>query len=140
MRCTRIKQHSGRGGVDEKRTQDNVGCFSSFLCSDVVEAASSNISLSLRVPTRGSTALTLIGPWRVGAWRRWLLQGTLLGKVPRLATSVASTSLAAVGGVECVAVTPREVPASRAVARILVVRVVGPGSLRGEPLRWWRRP
>jgi hypothetical protein len=106
----------------------------------MVQAASGIVVLSLRVPPRGSTALTLIGSRRAEARRRWLLQGTLLREVPRLATSVAATSLAAVGGVESVAVASREVPAGRAVAGILAVRVVGPGSLRGKPLRGWRRP
>jgi hypothetical protein len=57
-----------------------------------------------------------------------------------LTTSVAATSLAAVGGVESVAVASRRISAGRAVAWVLAVGVIGPGSLRGEPLWGWRRP
>jgi hypothetical protein len=70
----------------------------------MVQAASGNIDLSFRVPSKGSTALTWIGPRRAEARRRWLLLGTLLREVSRPATSVAVTSLAAVDGVEGVTV------------------------------------
>jgi hypothetical protein len=50
----------------------------------------------------------------------------------RLTTSVAATSLAAVGGVEGVAVASRRISAGRAIAWILTVGVIGLGSLRGE--------
>jgi hypothetical protein len=84
--------------------------------------------------------LTLIGSRRAEARCRWLFQGTLLREVSRLATSVAATSLATVGRVESVAVASRGIPAGRVVALVLAVGVIGPGSLRGEPLRGWRRP
>jgi hypothetical protein len=71
----------------------------------MVQAASSNISLILLVPPRGSTALTLIGSRRAEARCNRLLQGTLLREVPWLATSIAATSLAVVVGVEDVTVT-----------------------------------
>jgi hypothetical protein len=106
----------------------------------MVQTASGIVGLSLRVPPRGSTALTLIGSRRAEARCRWLLQGTLLREVSELATSVAATSLATVGGVESVAVASRRIPTGRAVAWVLAVGVVGPGSLRGEPLRGWHRP
>jgi hypothetical protein len=67
------------------------------------------MGLGLRVSTGGSTALTLIGSWRADARGRRLLQRTLLREVSRLTTSVASTALAAIGGVEGVAVVSREV-------------------------------
>jgi hypothetical protein len=57
-----------------------------------------------------------------------------------LTTSIAATSLAAVVGIEGVAVTFRGVPAGRTVAGVLAVRVVRLRGLRGEPLRGWRRP
>jgi hypothetical protein len=71
----------------------------------MVQAASCYIGLVLLSLPRGSTALTLIGPRRAKARRRWFLQGTLLREVPWLATSIAAASLATVGGVEGVAVT-----------------------------------
>jgi hypothetical protein len=55
-------------------------------------------------------ALTLVGSRRAEARCRRLLQRALLREVSRLATGVASAALAAVGGVECVVVTSREVP------------------------------
>jgi hypothetical protein len=106
----------------------------------MVQAASSNIGLVLLSLPSGSTALTLIGSRRAEARRRWLLQGTLLREVSWLATSIAATSLTVVGGVEDVAVSSRRIPACRAIALVLAIGVVGPGSLRGEPLREWRRP
>jgi hypothetical protein len=60
--------------------------------------------------------LTLIGFRRAEARRRGFLQGALLREMPWLATSIAATSLAAVGGVEGVAVSSRRIPAGRAVA------------------------
>jgi hypothetical protein len=60
--------------------------------------------------------------------------------VSRLATSVAPTALAAVSGVESVAVASRRISASRAVAGVLTVWVVGLGGLRGKPLWRWRSP
>jgi hypothetical protein len=71
----------------------------------MIQAASSNIGLSFQVPPRGSMALTLIGSRRAEARRRRLLQGTLLREVSWLVTSVATTSLAAVAGVEGVTVS-----------------------------------
>jgi hypothetical protein len=71
----------------------------------MVQVAPRNICLILRVPPRGSTALTLIGSRRAEARRRGFLQGTLLREVPWLATSIAATSLAVVGGVEDVTVS-----------------------------------
>jgi hypothetical protein len=82
----------------------------------MVQAASSNIGLTLRVPSRGSMALTLIGFRRTEARRKWFLQGTLLREMPWLATSIAATSLAAVGGIEGVAVSSRRISAGREIA------------------------
>jgi hypothetical protein len=67
------------------------------------------MGLGLRVSTGGSTALTLIGSRCAEARGRRLLQRTLLREVSRLTTSVASTALSAIGGVEGVAVVSREV-------------------------------
>jgi hypothetical protein len=136
MRCTRIKQHLCRDWVDEKRTKNNVRGFGRFLSSDMVQAAPCSISLVVLVLPRGSTALTLVGSRRAEARCRRLLQRALLREVSRLATGVASAALAAVGGVERVAVASREVPARGTVAGILTVWVIGPGGLRGKPL--WR--
>jgi hypothetical protein len=60
--------------------------------------------------------LTLIGFWRAEARRRGFLQGALLREMPWLTTGIAATSLAAVGGMEGVAVSSRRIPAGRAVA------------------------
>jgi hypothetical protein len=140
MRCTRIKQYSSRDGVNKECTKHDIRCFFGFSCVDMIQTASCSICLSLLVPPRGSTALTLIGSRRAKARRSRLLQGTLLREMSWLATSVAAASLAVVGGIEDVAVAFRGVPACRAVILILAVGVVGPGSLRGEPLRGWRTP
>jgi hypothetical protein len=77
----------------------------------MVQAASRSIGLVLQVLPSGSTALTLVGSRRAEARRRGLLQRALLREVSWLATGVASATLAAVSGVECVAVTSGEVPA-----------------------------
>jgi hypothetical protein len=114
--------------------------FQKLLQSDMVQATSGYIGLVLLSLARGSTALTLIGSRRAEARRSRLLQGTLLREVSWLATSIAATSLATVGGVEDIAVSSRRIPTGGAVALVLAVGVVGPGSLRGEPLRGWRRP
>jgi hypothetical protein len=106
----------------------------------MVQTASCIIGLGLLVPTSGSTALTLIGSRRAEARCRRLLKWALLREVSRLATGVASNALAAVIGVECVAVTSREISAYRAVAGVLSVWVVGPRGLRGKPLWWWCSP
>jgi hypothetical protein len=71
----------------------------------MVQTPSCIVGLGLLVPTRGSTALALVGPRRAEARCSRLLQGTLFREVPRLSTSIASTALAAVVGVEGVAVT-----------------------------------
>jgi hypothetical protein len=84
-------------------------------------------------------ALTLIGSWHVEAWGSRLLQGTLLGEVPRLATSIAASSLATSVGIGRVAVTTGVIPASSTVGVELAVGVVGPGGLRSKPLRGWCR-
>jgi hypothetical protein len=76
----------------------------------MVQTASCSIGLVLRVLPSGSTALTLVGFRRAEAWCRRLLQRALLREVSWLAIGVASAALAAVSGVECVAVTSREVP------------------------------
>jgi hypothetical protein len=55
--------------------------------------------------------------------------------VSGLTTSVAATSLVAVGGVESVAVASRKVSAGRTVAWILAIGIIGLWSLGGEPLR-----
>jgi hypothetical protein len=75
----------------------------------MVQTASCIVGLGLRVSSRRSMALTLIGSRCAEAWGRRLLQRTLLREVSRLTTSVASTTLTAVGGVEGVAVVSREV-------------------------------
>jgi hypothetical protein len=75
----------------------------------MVQTASCILGLSLQVPTRGSTALTLIGSRCAEAQGSRLLQRTLLGEVSRLTTCVASTALTAVGGVEGVVVVSGEV-------------------------------
>jgi hypothetical protein len=106
----------------------------------MVQATSGYIGLVLLSLPKGSTALTLIGSRRAEARRRRLLQGTLLREVSWLTTGIAAASLTMVGGVEDVAVSSRRIPTCRAVALVLAVRVVGSGSLRGEPLRGWRRP
>jgi hypothetical protein len=67
------------------------------------------MGLGLRVPTRGSMALTLIGSRCAEARSRGILQRALLREVSRLTTGVTSTTLAAVIGVESVAVTSREI-------------------------------
>jgi hypothetical protein len=77
----------------------------------MVQAASGNMGLVLRILPSGSTALTLIGSQRAEARGSWLLQWALLRKVSRLATGVASTALAAVSGVESVAVASRRISA-----------------------------
>jgi hypothetical protein len=104
----------------------------------MVQAALCSIGLVPRVLPSGSMALTLVGSWRAEARCRGLLQRALLGEVTWLATCVAPTALASVGGVECVAVTSGRIPAGGAAAGVLTVWVVGPWSLRGKPLRWWR--
>jgi hypothetical protein len=63
------------------------------------------MGLGLRVPTRGSTALTLIGSRHAEARGRRLLQRALLREVSRLTTNVASTALATVGGIESIVFT-----------------------------------
>jgi hypothetical protein len=103
----------------------------------MIQAAFGNIGVVLLILPSGSTALTLIGPRRAEARCSRLLKGALLREVSRLATGVTSTALAAVSGVECVAVTSREIPACRAVAGVLTVWIVGPRGLRGEPLWRW---
>jgi hypothetical protein len=138
MGCTGIKQHSCSGGVDEKRTQNNVGCFGSFLSGNMVQTASCSIGLVL-LPI-GSTALTLIGSRCAEARCRGLLKWALLREVSWLATSVASAALATVSRVERVAIASRRIPACRAVAGVLMVGVIGPGGLRGKPLWRWRSP
>jgi hypothetical protein len=116
MGCTRIKQYSCRGGVDKKRTQNNIRCFSSFFSRDMVQAASCYIGLILLSLPRESTALTLIGSRRAEARRGGFLQGALLREMPWLSTSIAATSLAVVGRVEDVAVSSRRISAGGAVA------------------------
>jgi hypothetical protein len=106
----------------------------------MVQAASCCIGLVLWVLSSGSTALTLIGSRRAEARCRGLLQRALLREVSWLAAGITSAALAAVGGVECVAVTSGEVPARGAVAGILAIRVVGPGGLRCKPLWRGRNP
>jgi hypothetical protein len=106
----------------------------------MVQAALGNIGLVLLVPPRGSTALNLIGLWHVEARGGWLLQRTLLGEVPRLATSIAATSLTTSVGICRVVVTTWIVPTSSTVGVQLTVGVVGPRGLRCKPLRGWRRP
>jgi hypothetical protein len=71
----------------------------------MVKEASSNIGLILLVPTRGSTALAMIGLQRAKARCSRLLQGTLLREVSSLTTSVASTALSTGIRIESVAVT-----------------------------------
>jgi hypothetical protein len=139
MRCTRIKQYLCRNGVNKERTKHDIRCFFVFSCIDMIQTASSSVCPSLLVSPRGSTALTLIGLRRAKARCSRLLQGTLLREMSWLATSVAAASLVVVGGIEDVAVASRGVPTCRAVVLILAVGVVGPGSLRGEPPRGWRR-
>jgi hypothetical protein len=78
---------------------------------NMVQAASGNIGLVLLILPSGSTALTLIGSRRAEARGSWLLQRALLREMSRLATGVTSAALAAVSGVEGVAVASREVPA-----------------------------
>jgi hypothetical protein len=63
----------------------------------------------LQVPTRGSTALTLIGLRHAEAQSRGLLQRALFREVSRLTTGVTSTTLAVVIAVESVAVTSGEI-------------------------------
>jgi hypothetical protein len=104
----------------------------------MVKAASCIMGLGLRVPTRGSTALTLIGSRHAEARSRGLLQRALLREVSRMTTSVTSTTLAVVIGVESVAVTSGGISTGWAVAGVLTAWVVGPRGLRGEPLWWWR--
>jgi hypothetical protein len=82
----------------------------------MIQAATGNISLTLRVPSRWSTALTLIWFRRAEARRRWFPQGALLREMPRLAIGVTATSLAAVDGIEGVAVSSKRVSAGRVVA------------------------
>jgi hypothetical protein len=106
----------------------------------MVQAAPCSISLVLLVLPSGSTALTLVGSRRAEARCRRLLQRALLREVSRLVTSVTFAALAAVAGVEYVAVTSGEVPALGAVAGILAIWVIGPGGLRGKPLWWGRSP
>jgi hypothetical protein len=77
----------------------------------MVQAALYSIGLVLWILPSGSTALTLVGSQRAEAQCRGLLQRALLREVSWLATGVASAALAAVCGVECVAVTSGEVPA-----------------------------
>jgi hypothetical protein len=77
----------------------------------MVQTASCIIGLGLLVPTSGSTALTLIGSRRAEARCSWLLQRALRREVSQLATGVTSAALAAVSGVESVAVASREIPA-----------------------------
>jgi hypothetical protein len=102
--------------------------------------ASSNIGSILLVPSRGSTALALIGPRRIEARGSWLLQGALLREVSRLTIGVAATSLDMRVGVDSVAVTSLIVPASWTVASELAVGIIGPGGLRCKPLRGWHMP
>jgi hypothetical protein len=104
----------------------------------MIQAASSNIGLVLLILPSGSMALTLIGSQRAEARGSWLLQRALLREVSGLAAGVTPTALAAVIGVESVAVTSRGIPACRVVAGVMAVWVVGPRGLRGEPL-WGRR-
>jgi hypothetical protein len=106
----------------------------------MVQAASCSIGLVLLILPSGPMALTLIGSPRAEARGSWLLQWALLREVSRLAACVTSTALAAVIGVESVAVASREIPALRVIAGVLTVWVVGPRGLRGKPLWRWRSP
>jgi hypothetical protein len=106
----------------------------------MVQAASRIIGLGLLIPTSGSTALTLVGLRRAEARCRRLLQRALLREVSELTTGVTSTTLAAVIGVESVAVTSGEIFTCRAVAGVLTVWVVRSRGLRGEPLWRWHSP
>jgi hypothetical protein len=76
----------------------------------------SNIGLTLRVSSRGSTALTLIGFRRAEAQCGWFLQGAFLREMPWLSTGITTTSLATVDGIEGVAISSRRIPAGGAVA------------------------
>jgi hypothetical protein len=77
----------------------------------MVQEASCSIGLVLLILPSGSTALTLIGSRRAEARGSWLLQWAFLREVSRLAAGVTSTALAAVIGVESVAVASRKIPA-----------------------------
>ena len=92
MRCSGIKQHSGRDVVDREHTQYNIWCFLGFFGVHVVEAAIAVIGVVGGELLAGGDTALLLSRCSGVAGELGKTLGTLVGVVPHYTALITSDS------------------------------------------------
>ena len=92
MRCSGIKQHSGRDVVDRKHTQYNIWCFLGFFGAHVEETAVAVVGVVGGELLAGGDTALLLSRCSGVAGELGKTLGTLVGVVPHYTTLITSDS------------------------------------------------